>query len=284
MKRTLVPFLGALAVSALPALAQFQAPFPSPKQTVTQTIGVTDVSVSYSRPLVKGRKIWGELVPFDKPWRTGANQATTVTFGDDVMVEGKKLAAGTYSLVTIPGKDEWTVVFNLDTALWFRTDYNPGLDVLRVKVKPVPAELRESFEIGFQNVGPDSARLVLAWEKLAVPISLQVDTKGRAVAKAREAVAKAKADDWRTPLVAARYLYDKKYALDDAGKWLDKSIATKATFGNLSVKANALAAEGKTKDAVAAAEKALAAGKAAEQKPSPEAVQALEKKIAEWKK
>src|SRR5450759_4859127 len=192
MKRTLVFFLGVLAVSTFPALAQFQAPFPSPKQSVTQTVGVTDVSVSYSRPLVKGRKIWGELVPFDKPWRTGANQATTVTSGDDVTVEGKKLAAGTYSLVTIPGKEEWTVIFNLDTALWFRTDYNPGLDVLRVKVKPVPAEFRESFEIGFQNVGPDSARLVVAWEKLAVPIALQVDTTGRAVAQARASVATAK--------------------------------------------------------------------------------------------
>jgi hypothetical protein len=115
-------------------------------------------------------------------------------------------------------------------------------------------------------------------------VGIVVDTKARFLANAKDAVAKATADDWQTPLVAARYLYDSKYALDDAGKWLDKSIATKATFGNLSVKANALAAEGKTKDAVAAAEKALAAGKAAEQKPSPEAVAALEKKIAEWKK
>ena len=159
------------ALAPLSAAAQFQAPYPSPKQTVTQTVGVTEIAVSYSRPLVKGRKIWGELVPLDRPWRTGANQATTVTFGDDVVVEGKKLAAGTYSLVTIPGKDEWTVIFNLDTALWYRTDYNAALDLLRVKVKPGPSEFRESFEIGFRDVGPDSAKLVLSWEKLAVPAS-----------------------------------------------------------------------------------------------------------------
>jgi Protein of unknown function (DUF2911) len=280
MKRTLVPFLGALAVSALPALAQFQAPFPSPKQTVTQTIGVTDVSVSYSRPLVKGRKIWGELVPFDKPWRTGANQATTVTFGDDVMVEGKKLAAGTYSLVTIPGKDEWTVVFNLDTALWFRTDYNPGLDVLRVKVKPVPAELRESFEIGFQNVGPDSARLVLAWEKLAVPISLQVDTKGRAVAKAREAVAKAKIDDWETPLAVARYYATEKINFPEALALAEKSITIKKGWTNLAWKARILALDGKLPEAVKAGEDAVQLAKASPEKPSTES---LEKLIAEWK-
>src|SRR5512140_2686978 len=232
MKRMFVPLLGVLAVSALPAFAQFQAPFPSPKQNVTQTVGVTDISVSYSRPLVKGRKIWGELVPFDKPWRTGANQATTVTFGDDVTVEGKPLAAGTYSLVTIPGRDEWTVIFNLDTALWFRTDYNQGLDVLRVKVKPVPADFRESFEIGFRDVGPDTARLVLAWEKLAVPVSLQVDTKGRTVARAREAVARAKGDDWETPLAVARYCSSEKTHLPEALALADKSIAIKRGFAN----------------------------------------------------
>jgi hypothetical protein len=144
--------------------------------------------------------------------------------------------------------------------------------------------MHEIFTILFPMVTSDSAVLALAWEKLAVGIGIVVDTKAQFLSNAREAVAKAKPDDWRTPLNAARYLYDNKYALDDAAKWLDKSIATKATFGNLSTKANALAAEGKTKDAVATAEKALAAGKAAEQKPSPEAIAALEKKIAEWKK
>jgi hypothetical protein len=226
--------------------------------------------------------IWGGLVPYDKVWRTGANAVTKITFDGDVMVEGQKLAAGAYGLYTIPGKTEWTVIFNnVSTG---GPDYVAEKDALRVKVKPVPAEMKELFTIGFPAVTSEGATLALTWEKLRVPVTITVDTKARFLANAKDAVAKAKADDWQTPLVAARYLYDNKYALDDAGKWLDKSIATKATFGNLSVKANALAAEGKTKDAVAAAEKALAAGKAAEQKPSPEAVQALEKKIAEWKK
>jgi Protein of unknown function (DUF2911) len=286
MKRTSFLFPGAAILAAIatlaarPALAQFQAPFPSPKQTVTQTIGVTEVVVSYSRPLVKGRKIWGELVPFDKPWRTGANQATTVTFGDDVTVEGKKLAAGTYSLVTFPGKDEWTVVFNLDTALWFRTDYNPGLDVLRVKVKPVPAEFRESFEIGFQNVGPDSARLVLAWEKLAVPVSLQVEVKGHAIAKAREAVAKAKIDDWETPLAVARYYAAEKTNLPEALALAEKSITIKKGWSNLSWKARILAQDGKLPEAMKAGEDAVQFAKASPEKPSTES---LEKLIAEWK-
>jgi hypothetical protein len=268
------------ALSAPPAAAQFQGPAPSPKQTVTQTVGVTEIGVVYSRPAVKGRKIWGDLVPFDKPWRTGANQATVVTFGDDVAVEGKKLAAGTYALVTIPGKDEWTVIFNLDTALWYRTDYNAALDVLRVKVKPAAAGFRESFEIGFQDVGADSAKLVIAWEKLAVPVSLQVDTKGRTVARAREAVAKAKIDDWETPLAVARYYAMEKVNLPEALALAEKSITIKKGYGNVAWKARILALDGKTADAVKAGEEAVAIAKASPDKPSTEA---LEKQIAEWK-
>ena len=268
------------ALSSPPASAQFQGPAPSPKQTVTQTVGVTEIGVVYSRPAVKGRKIWGDLVPFDKPWRTGANQATVVTFGDDVAVEGKKLAAGTYSLVTIPGKDEWTVIFNLDTALWYRTDYNAALDVLRVKVKPAAGELRESFEIGFQNVGADSATLVIAWEKVAVPVSLQVDTKGRTIARAREAVAKAKIDDWETPLGVARYYATEKVNLPEALALAEKSITIKKGYANVAWKARILALDGKSADAVKAGEEAVAIAKASPEKPSTES---LEKQIAEWK-
>ena len=269
-----------LAAVAFPASAQFQAPFPSPKATVAQTVGVTEISVSYSRPLVKGRKIWGDLVPFDKPWRTGANQATTIAFTDDVTVEGKRLAAGTYALVTIPGPDAWTVIFNLDTALWFRTDYNEGLDVLRVKVKPAAGEFLESFEISFQNVGADSAKLVLAWEKLRVPIALQVDTKGHAVAKAREAVTKAKSDDWETPLAVARYYAGEKVNGTEALALLDKSIAIKKGYANVGWKARVLAQEGKVAEAIKTGEEAVALAKAAPEKPN---TAALEKLIAEWK-
>lgn len=281
-------FLAVLAAAASPALAQLAAPLPSPNASVSQTIGVTKVEVVYSRPHVKGptrkeeRVIWGGLVPWDQVWRTGANAVTKITFDGDVSVEGQKLAAGSYGLFTIPGKTEWTVIFNKQST--GGPDYSADKDVLRVKVKPEASEMHELFTIAFPSVSSDAATFALSWEKLVVPVHLTVDTNGQFLANAKEAVAKAKADDWQTPLTAARYLYDKKYALDDAAKWLDKSIAIKATFGNLSTKAYALAAEGKKKEAVAMAEKALAAGAAAEQKPFPEAVAALEKKIAEWKK
>src|ERR1039458_4255828 len=277
MKMTrLSALLAVLAAAAAPALAQLATPLPSPNAAVSQTVGVTKIEVAYSRPSVRGRTIWGELVPYDKVWRTGANAVTRITFDGDVTVEGQKLAAGSYGLYTIPGKTEWTIIFNkVSTG---DPDYVADKDALRVKVKPVAVEMKELFTIGFPAVTSGSATLALSWERLRVPVSIAVDTN------AKDAVAKAKADDWRTPLVAARYLYENKLALDDAARWLDKSIAIKATFGNLSAKANALAADGKTKDAIATAEKALAAGAAAEQKPSPEAVAALEKKIAEWKK
>ena len=282
-------FLAILAAAATPALAQLATPRPSPNATVSQVVGVTKIEVVYSRPHVKGptrkeeRVIWGELVPWDKVWRTGANAVTKITFDGDVMVEGQKLAAGSYGLYTIPGKTEWTVIFN-KVATGEPFEYAADKDALRVKVKPEASAPHDQFTIDFPSVTGDSAVLALEWEKLMVPVSLSVDTKAQFLANAKDAVAKAKTDDWQTPLTAARYLYDSKYALDDAARWLDKSIATKATFGNLSTKANALAAEGKTKEAIATAEKALATGAAAEQKPSSEAVAALEKKIAEWKK
>ena len=289
MKMTrLSALLAVLAAAAAPALAQLATPLPSPNASVSQTIGITKIEVVYSRPHVKGptrkeeRVIWGGLVPYDKVWRTGANAVTRITFDGDVTVEGQKLAAGSYGLYTIPGKTEWTIIFNkVSTG---DPDYVADKDALRVKVKPVAVEMKELFTIGFPAVTSGSATLALSWERLRVPVSIAVDTNARFLTNAKDAVAKAKADDWRTPLVAARYLYENKLALDDAARWLDKSIAIKATFGNLSAKANALAADGKTKDAIATAEKALAAGAAAEQKPSPEAVAALEKKIAEWKK
>jgi hypothetical protein len=280
--------LAVLAAAAAPALAQLATPLPSPNATISQVVGMTKIEVAYSRPHVKGptrkeeRVIWGGLVPYDKVWRTGANAVTRITFDGDVTVEGQKLAAGSYGLYTIPGKTEWTVIFNnVSTG---NPDYAADKDALRVKVKPEAAEMKELFTIHFSSVTATSATLALSWEKLRVPVSITVDTNARFLANAKDAVAKAKADDWQTPLTAARYFYDNKVALDDAARWLEKSIAIKATFGNLSVKANALAAEGKTKDAIATAEKALAAGAAAEQKPSPEAVTALQKKIAEWKK
>jgi hypothetical protein len=289
MSKHTAPFLAlALLASGPLAAQQLAAPLPSPNATVTQMIGVTKVEVAYSRPHVKGptrkqeRVIWGALVPWDQVWRTGANAVTKISFDGDVTVEGQKLAAGSYGLFTIPGKTEWTVIFNKQST-GSPADYSADKDALRVKVKPEAAEMHEQFTIDFPSVSNDSAVLAIQWEKLRVPVNLAVDTNAQFLSKAKEAVAGAKPDDWRTPLTAARYLYENKYALADAAAFLDKSLGVKETFGNLSVKARVLADGGKKKEAVATAEKAIAAGKAAEPKPAPEAVDELQKNIAEWK-
>lgn len=276
-----------LALSAAAALAQLQAPIPSPNATVAQTIGVTRVEVVYSRPHVKGasrkedRVIWGALVPYDKVWRTGANNVTKISFDSDVTVEGQKLAAGAYGLFTIPGQAEWTIIFNKQ-ATGSPADYKAENDVLRVKVKPQATDMHELFTIGFPQVTSNSAVLALRWEKLSVFVNLAVDTNAQFLSNAKDAVAKAKPDDWRTPLTAARYLNENKYAPADAAAFLDKSLAVKETFANLSTKADVLAGGGKTKEGVAAAQKALSL-KDADPKPSAEAVAELEKKLAAWK-
>src|SRR5450759_2411024 len=157
--------LAALAVAAAPALGQLATPLPSPNATVSQTIGVTKVEVVYSRPHVKGptrkeeRVIWGGLVPYDKVWRTGANAVTKITADNDITVEGQKLAAGSYGLFTIPGKTEWTVIFNKQAT--GNPDYSAEKDVLRVKVTPQVTEMHELFTIGFPQVTSNSAVLAL---------------------------------------------------------------------------------------------------------------------------
>ncbi len=140
---------------------------PSPAAEATGKVGAATVTVNYSSPAVKGREIWGGLVPYDKVWRAGANEATTVTFDKDVMVEGKPLAAGTYSFYTIPGKDNWTVIFNKTAKQW-GTQYDEKQDALRVMATPQKAQkMHERLAYEVTNKG-----LVLRWENLELPVSI----------------------------------------------------------------------------------------------------------------
>jgi hypothetical protein len=157
----------------------------SPKAGVFQTIGITDVNVSYSRPGVKNRKIWGELVPYNKVWRAGADEATKITFSTDVLIEGKKLSAGAYSFFAIPGENEWTLIFNKVADQWGAFTYNESEDALRIKVKPVANSNHEWLLYSFTEIspasGPTSAQLNLLWEKLKV--SFKIEGKGDVAAK-----------------------------------------------------------------------------------------------------
>jgi hypothetical protein len=314
LRRLFPSAAAALALAAcfcVQAQAQgIRAPRPSPKASVMQTFGVTDLTITYSRPAVKGRKIWGDapagatagtatlddararpkdaaIVPYGRVWRTGANEATTFNVTDDVLVNGQPLKAGTYSLHTIPGPAEWTIIFNSDPGQWGSFSYDEKKDVLRVKTKPeAAADVQELLDFQIDPVGESAARVNIRWERIRVPFTVEVkDVKALTVEKLRAAVAASKADDWRTPLQAANYVFNNNLPAvnEEAMQWLDKSVKTKETFGNLYTKARALGATGKAADAVAAAEKALQLAKAPNSGVDANTIADLEKRMAEWK-
>ncbi|MGB8510536.1 MAG: DUF2911 domain-containing protein [Pyrinomonadaceae bacterium] len=260
-------------------------PRPSPKASIMQTIGVTDMTITYSRPAMKGRKIWGDapaaattgtatlddsrarlkdapIVPYGHVWRTGANEATTFTVSDDVLINGQSLAAGTYSLHTIPGKDEWTFIFNSDAGQWGSFSYDEKKDTLRVKAKPqTVAENEEWLNFEIPSVTPNSAQVVLRWERLRVPFTVEVkDVNALMIRKINDAVA-ANPTSWEIPLqVANRYAGDDNWP--EALKWTDQSIKVKETFQNLATKAQFLYAAGRKEEAATVADQAIARGKA----------------------
>jgi len=177
MSRTRSVAAGALAIAfaaAAPCALSDSVKIPdaSQKAAVSQTIGMTDVAVSYHRPVVNKREIWGKLVPYDQVWRAGANENTTVSFSTPVTIEGKPLAAGTYGLHMLPGKDSWTVIFSKNSTSWGSFSYDEKEDALRVTVKPHVAPFREALAYEFEDVKTDSAVLELDWEKLAVPVRI----------------------------------------------------------------------------------------------------------------
>ena len=299
--RFLKPILATLAIAAfaVPALAQMTPapttaapavaapaplalPAPSPGASVTQTIGTTDFSLKYSRPGVKGRAIWGTtLVPYDGPWRTGANAATTLVTTGDATVEGQPLPAGTYAIVTFAGKDSWIVAFSKQKGLWQGTTYDPKEDALRVTVKPEPAEHVEWMQFTFDTTSPTETQLALRWEKLRVPIRIAVDVNAKVLKDCRTAVAAAAADDWRTPYRAANWCFDNGQALDEAAAWGAKSLAMKENFQTLSLAAKMNAKAGKQKQAVDQMTKAIALGKADKDLVAAQ-IEPMEKLLAEW--
>ena len=291
-----------LALTALAATASAQQaakvrlPQASQSASVSQTIGITDLTITYHRPAVRGRPAFGDvpadklatlktatgesatteatldgapgsgkdypLVPNGHVWRAGANEATKFTVTDDVLINGQKLPAGAYSLHAIPGRDEWTLVFNKTADQWGSFRYDAKQDALRVKVKPAWAsESQEWLSYEIPQVTATTAQVVLRWEKLAVPFTVEVPNVDALVRSKIDAAIAANPSDWQIPLaVANAYWNDDK--LDEAMKWTDQSIKVKETFQNLRTKANLLFEMKKKEEAIAVAEQAIARGKA----------------------
>jgi hypothetical protein len=177
-------YLKAGLMACLVMLCSFVAtaqdnPPASPPATASGKIGAADVTVKYSSPSVKGRKIWGELVPYGQVWRTGANEATTITFSKDVTIEGQPLKAGTYALFTVPAENEWTIVLNKTAKQWGAFKYDEGQDALRVKVKPTAAKsMSERMKIDVTSKGKNAGVVTIMWENLAVPFTVKSAAAG----------------------------------------------------------------------------------------------------------
>ena len=277
---------------------------PSQKASVMQTIGVTDITITYSRPPVKGRTIFADapatmaarakgeatldnqnerqkgepIVPYGHVWRAGANEATMFVVTDDVLINGQPLKAGTYSLHTVPGKEEWTIVFNNDAGQWGSFTYDEKKDALRVKTKPqMASDNQEWLMYSFDPVTDNTAQVNIRWEKVRVPFTVEVkDVKAIWRARADALIAANPTNEVLPLQVANTYAADKNW--NEALKFVDQSLKVKETFRNLSAKANILWAAGKKQEALAAADVALAKGKADKADTA-----SFEKRVAGWK-
>lgn len=255
MRRTII-VLAALLVASAAAAQQLNLPRVSPTASLEQTVGTTDITIKYNRPGVKGRTIWGGLVPWDQVWRTGANEATVFEVSDDVLINGQRLPKGAYSLHTIPGRDQWTIIFNKTANQWGSYSYDQSQDALRVTVKPDRADHREWMQFEIPELTTDTAKVVLRWENLAVPFTVDTQSTARALAEAEKALASADQNAWLLPYRAADFAFSNN-RMTEAQKWLDMSLAKSETTANLWLKARMLHAQGRKADALRTAEMAI---------------------------
>ncbi|HZU31505.1 MAG TPA: DUF2911 domain-containing protein [Candidatus Angelobacter sp.] len=224
---------------------------------VIQRIGITDITINYHRPLVKGRKVWGGLVPYGEVWRAGANENTTIEFSDPVSIEGKPLARGIYGLHMIPNENEWTIIFSKTATAWGSFTYNQAEDALRVTVKPQPAEMHEALAYDVDDVTPNSGVVTLRWEKLAVPFKVDVNTNDIVVQNLHGQLRGLAQYTWEGWDDAANYFLANKYNLEEALKYEDHSIGVEERYDNLMTKSRILDALNRKDEAVTARNKAL---------------------------
>ena len=231
----------AVTLLAAPAAqAQIITPQASPKSTVMQRVGLTDITIVYSRPGVKARNIFGTVVPFGKRWRTGANATTSIKFSDDVTIEGKKVPAGEYGLYTIPNKTEWLVVLNKNTKLGADVDgFKDDQDVARFTIKPTKLSSKvETFTINFTDVTPATTNVAMEWEMTGAKFKVTADVESKVMAQIDEKITKAASPVPTDLASAAVYYFDNNKDLKQALAWMEKANAAEPTkFWNLNTEA-----------------------------------------------
>ena len=252
--------LGLLLLSASSVLAQrIAVPWVSPHARVMQTIGLTEVTIDYHRPGVKGREIWGGLVAYNEVWRAGANDNTTIAFTHPVRIEGKDLAAGTYGLHMIPTPRTWTLIFSRNATSWGSFHYREEEDALRVTVMPEKSDFTEWLSYGFDQVDHGSALAQLEWAELRVPFKIEVDTDAVVIANARNELRHLAGFSWQSWSHASSYLLGRGVELEQALEWADRSIGIQSNFTNQHVRSQILRAMGREEDAARAEAQAMAA-------------------------
>jgi len=242
----------AASASAQPATPTVNFPAASPACTIQQRVGLTDIEVVYSRPSIKGRQIFDGLVPYGQVWRTGANNATKITFSTDVKLNDTSIPAGTYALFTIPGPDEWTIIINKGAKQWGAFQYDEKADVARFKVNPIQlAEQIETFMIEFNDIRDESANMNLVWDHTVVPIKIEIELTSKLVPQIEAVMA---SDAKNKPYYqAAMFYYDHGQDLQKAKEWVDAAIAQREAYYIVNLKAKILAKLGDKEGAIAAA-------------------------------
>jgi len=221
----------------------------SQSASVSQRIGVTDITINYSRPGVNGRIIWGALVPYDDVWRAGANENTTIEFSTDVSVNGYKVPAGKYGLHMIPTESNWTIILNKDNAAWGSFFYEEANDQLRFTVKPETVDNQEWLAYTFQNPGTDNVTVVMHWEKIKIPFKVEVDLNKLVLDDIQRQLTSLPGFNWQAWNQAANYSYTNTDDLNRGLQWIDRSIGINRNVTNIYTKAVILDAMGKTEEA-----------------------------------
>jgi hypothetical protein len=254
-----------LASVAIPAGAQslvMTLPRQSQRAAAMQRIGLTDITVTYHRPLVGGRKVWDGMVPYGQVWRAGANENTTIEFSDPVTVEGQALPKGIYGLHMIPTADSWTIIFSKASTAWGSFTYDQKEDALRVTVKPQAGEFHEALAYDFDDVKDESTLVTLRWEKVAVPFRVAVAGKEVTLQNIRNQLRNTAQYTWMGWDDAANYCLSAKSNLEEGLRWADRSIQAEERFENLMTKAKLLEAMNRGAEATTARNKALEIGSA----------------------
>jgi tetratricopeptide (TPR) repeat protein len=248
-----VAVAAAVTLAARPARSQnFVLEFPEVSQqaSISQRIGLTDITIDYHRPGVNARTIWGDLVPYDQVWRAGANENTVIRFSSDVSVGGKPLPAGAYGLHMIPTPKDWTVIFSRQSEAWGSFSYDEKEDALRITVTPEAAPMEERLSYQMDNPTDKAVTIAMNWEKLRVPFTVEVDVPAVVATDLRDRQLRGLPRFfWQGWNQAAAWCLRNNTNLDEAMTWVDRSIALSETFNNLSVKAGLLEKKGDAKTA-----------------------------------